>query len=79
VTIEDVNNRGHSIPRTLRGTNKALSDRQLQEAEAPGVSKEGLGISLEKLQIYLHLLQESVWVKSPFKLPDKNIPGQDSR
>jgi hypothetical protein len=52
VTTEEVNNRGHSIPRTLRGSNKALSDRQLQEAEAPGASEEGLGISLEKFIAY---------------------------
>jgi hypothetical protein len=52
VTTEEVNNRGHSIPRKLRGSNKALSGRQLQEAEAPGTSKEGLGISLEKFIDY---------------------------
>ena len=32
--------------------NKALSGRQLQEAEAPGASEEGLGISLEKFIAY---------------------------
>jgi hypothetical protein len=52
VTIEEVNNRGHSIPRTLQGSNKALSNRQLQEAEAPGASEEGLGISVEKFIAY---------------------------
>jgi hypothetical protein len=49
---EEVNNRGHSIPRKLRGSNKALSGRQLQEAEAPGALEEGLGISLEKFIVY---------------------------
>jgi hypothetical protein len=49
VTIEEVNNRGHNIPRKLRGSNKALSGRQLQEAEAIGALEEGLGISLEKI------------------------------
>jgi hypothetical protein len=49
---EEVNNRGHSIPRKLRGSNKVLSDRQLQEAEEPGASEEGLGISLEKFIAY---------------------------
>jgi hypothetical protein len=46
VTIEEVNNRGHNIPRKLRGSNKAIFGRQLQEAEAPGASEEGLGINL---------------------------------
>jgi hypothetical protein len=52
VTTEEANNRGHSIPCTLRGSNKALSDRQLQEAEVPGALEEGLGINLEKFIVY---------------------------
>jgi hypothetical protein len=52
VMTEEVNNRGHSIPRKLRGSNKALSDRQLQEAEASGASEEGLGISIGKFIAY---------------------------
>jgi hypothetical protein len=52
VTIEEVNNTGHNIPCKLRGNNKALSGRQLQEAEAPGASEEGLGTSLEKIIAY---------------------------
>jgi hypothetical protein len=52
VMTEEVNNRGHSIPRKLRGSNKALSGRRLQEAEAPGASEEGLGINLEKFIAY---------------------------
>jgi hypothetical protein len=52
VMIEEVNNKGHSIPCKLWGSNKALSGRQLQEAEAPGASEEGLGISLEKFIAY---------------------------
>jgi hypothetical protein len=52
VTTEEFNNRGHNIPRKLRGTNKALSGCQLQEAEVPGASEEGLGISLEKFIAY---------------------------
>jgi hypothetical protein len=36
VTKEEVNNRGHNIPRKLRGSNKAIFGHQLQEAEAPG-------------------------------------------
>jgi hypothetical protein len=46
---EEVNNKGHSIPRKLRGSSKVLSGRQLQGAEAPGASEEGLGISQEDL------------------------------
>jgi hypothetical protein len=46
------NDFGHSIPRKLRGSNKALSGRQLQEAEAPGASEEGLGINLGKFIAY---------------------------
>jgi hypothetical protein len=49
---EEVNNRGHNIPHKLQGNNKALSGRQLQEAEALGASKEGLGISLGKFITY---------------------------
>jgi hypothetical protein len=45
VTAEEVNNRGHNIPRKLWGSNKAIFGRQLQEAEAPGASEEGLGIT----------------------------------
>jgi hypothetical protein len=52
VTTEEVNNRGHNIPCKLHGSNKALSGRQLQEAEAPGASEEGLGINLEKFIAY---------------------------
>jgi hypothetical protein len=42
---EEINSRGRSILRKLRGSNKALSGRQLQEAEAPGASEEDLGTS----------------------------------
>jgi hypothetical protein len=52
MTIEEVNNRGHNIPCKLRGNNKALSGRQLQEAEAQGASEEGLGIILGKFIAY---------------------------
>jgi hypothetical protein len=52
VMTEEVNNRGHNIPRKLWGSNKALSGRQLQEAETPGASEEGLGISLEKILLF---------------------------
>jgi hypothetical protein len=49
---EEVSYRSHNILHNLRGNNKALSGRQLQEAEAPGASKEGLGISPEKFIAY---------------------------
>jgi hypothetical protein len=52
VTTEEVNNIGHNIPRKLRGSNKALSGRKLQEAEALGASEEGLGINLGKFIAY---------------------------
>jgi hypothetical protein len=45
MTTEEASNRGHNIPRRLRGSNKATFGRQLQGAEAPGASEEGLGIS----------------------------------
>jgi hypothetical protein len=49
---KEVSNRGHNIPRKLRGTNKAIFGRQLQGAEALGDWEEGLGISLEKFIAY---------------------------
>jgi hypothetical protein len=52
MTIEEVSNRGHNIPRKLRGSNKAIFGRQLQEAEAPGAPEKGLGISLENFIAY---------------------------
>jgi hypothetical protein len=52
MTREEVNSRGHNIPRKLWGSNKAIFGRQLQEAEAPGASEEGLGISPEKFIAY---------------------------
>jgi hypothetical protein len=52
------------------GNNKALSDHQLQGAEAPGASGEDLGISLERSTAYSvvrtrAILQECA--KSPFR------------
>jgi hypothetical protein len=52
VTTEEVNNRGHNTPHKLLGSNKAIFGRQLQEAEAPGASEEGLGISPKKFIAY---------------------------
>jgi hypothetical protein len=52
MTTDEVSNKGHNIPRKLQGSNKAIFGRQLQEAEAPGASEEGLGISPEKFIAY---------------------------
>jgi hypothetical protein len=49
---EEISCRGHSILHNLWGSNKALSGRQLQEAEAPGASKEDMGISPERSTSY---------------------------
>jgi hypothetical protein len=67
---EEVNNRGHSIPRKLQGSNKALSGRQLQEAEVSGASEEGLGISLENFIAYSMVRTRVILqgcVMSPFR------------
>jgi hypothetical protein len=52
VMAEEVNSRGRSILRKLRGSNKALSGRQLQEAEAPRASKEDMGTSPGRSTVY---------------------------
>jgi hypothetical protein len=52
VMTEEVSCRSHNILHNLWGSNKALSGRQLQEAETPGASEEGLGISPEKFIAY---------------------------
>ena len=82
---EEVNNRGHNIPRKLRGNNKAIFGCQLQEAEAPGASEEGLGINLERFTAYSvvrtrAILQECA--KSPSKSrrrSQKPKPGKVNR
>jgi hypothetical protein len=52
MTTGKVSSRGRSILPRLRGSNRAILGPQLQGAEAPGASEEGLGISLEKLIVY---------------------------
>jgi hypothetical protein len=52
MTIEEVSSRSHNIPRKFWGSNKAIYGRQLQEAEVPGASEEGLGINLGKFIAY---------------------------
>jgi hypothetical protein len=44
--------RGHNIPRKLRGSNKAIFGCRLQGAEAPGALEEGLGLNLGKFIAY---------------------------
>jgi hypothetical protein len=70
VMTKEVSCRGHSIPHNLRGSNKALSGHQLQEAEAPGASEEDMGISPGRSTAYFvvntrAILQECA--KSPSK------------
>jgi hypothetical protein len=70
MTIEEVSNRGHSIPRKLWGSNKAIFGRQLQGAEALGASKEGLGISPEKFIAYSVVRKRAILqgcAMSPFR------------
>jgi hypothetical protein len=52
VMTKEVSLRGHNIPHNLRGNSKAPSGHQLQGAEAPGASEEGLGIRLERFIAY---------------------------
>jgi hypothetical protein len=52
MTIGEVSSRGRNIPPRLRGSIRAILGLQLQGAEAPGASEEGLGISPEKFIAY---------------------------
>jgi hypothetical protein len=82
---EEANSRGRSILSKLRGSNKALSGRQLQEAEAPGASEEDMGTSPGRSIAYFMektsaIIQERV--KSPSKSKrrlQKPKPGKVSR
>jgi hypothetical protein len=70
VMTKEVSCIGHSIPHNHRGSNKALSGRQLQEAEALGASEEDMGISPGRSTAYFvvktrAILQECA--KSPSK------------
>jgi hypothetical protein len=70
MTTEEVSNRGHNIPRKLRGTNKAIFGRQLQGAEAPGASEEGLEVSPGKCIAYSVVRTRAILqgcAMSPFK------------
>jgi hypothetical protein len=52
MTTGEISSRGHNIPPRLRGSNRAILGPQLQGAEAPGASEEGLGISPGKFIVY---------------------------
>jgi hypothetical protein len=67
---EEVSCRSHNILHNLQGSSKALSGRQLQEAEAPGALEEDMGISPGRSTAYFvvktrTILQECA--KSPSK------------
>jgi hypothetical protein len=51
-TTKGASLRGHNTPHNLRGNNKVLSGHQLQGADAPGASEEGLGISRGRFTAY---------------------------
>jgi hypothetical protein len=82
---EEVSFRGCSILHNLRGSNKALFGRQLQEAEAPGASEEDMGTNPGRFTIYFvvktrAILQECA--KSPSKSrrrSQKPKPGKVNR
>jgi hypothetical protein len=62
--------RSHNIPPRLRGSNKAIFGRQLQGAEVPGASVEGLGISPGKFIAYSVVRTRSILqgcAMSPFR------------
>jgi hypothetical protein len=68
---EEVNSRGCSILRKLRGNNKALSGHQLQEAEAPGASEEDMGTSPGRSTAYF-VVNTRVTIQERVKSPSKN-------
>jgi hypothetical protein len=74
--IEEVSCRGRSILHSLwgsnlRGSNKALPGRQLQEAEAPGASKEDMGISPGRSTAYF-VVKTRVILQECAKSPSKS-------
>jgi hypothetical protein len=82
VTIEEVNNRGHNIPRKFWGSNKAIFGRRLQEAEALGPSEEGLGINLGKFITYSVVTTRAILqgcAMSPFRNKQKPQLSRTSR
>jgi hypothetical protein len=82
---EEVSYRGCSILHNLRGSNKVLFGRQLQEAEAPGALEEDMGTNPGRFTVYFvvktrAILQECA--KSPSKSRRrllKTKPGKVNR
>jgi hypothetical protein len=68
---EEVSYRGRSILHNLRGNNKALLGRQLQEAEAPRASEEDMGTSAEKSTAYSVVKTRAI-LQECAKLPSKS-------
>jgi hypothetical protein len=69
--IEEVNNRGRSILRKLRGSNKALSGRQLQETEAPRASEEDMATSPGRSTAYF-VVKTRTTIQERVKSPSKS-------
>jgi hypothetical protein len=70
LTIGEVSNKGHNIPLKLRGSNRTILGSQLQGAEAPGASEEGLGINPGKFTAYFVVRTRAILpgcAMSPFK------------
>jgi hypothetical protein len=70
MTTEEVSNRGSNIPPRVRDSNKAILGLQLQGAEAPGASVEGLWISLGKFIAYFVVRTRAILrecAMSPFR------------
>jgi hypothetical protein len=68
---EEVNSRGRSILCKLRGSNKALSGCQLQEAEASGASEEDMGTSPGKSTAYF-VVRTRATIQERVKSPSKS-------
>jgi hypothetical protein len=68
---EEVNSRGRSILRKLRGINKVFSGHQLQEAEAPGASEEDMGTSPGRSTAYF-VVKTRVTIQERVKSPSKS-------
>jgi hypothetical protein len=68
---EEVNSKDRSILRKLRDSNKALSGRQLQEAEALGASEEDMGTSPGKSTAYF-VVRTRATIQERVKSPSKS-------
>jgi hypothetical protein len=68
---EEINSRGHNILRKLRGSNKALSGRQLPEAAVLGASEEDMGTSPGRSTAYF-VVKTSATIQERVKSPSKS-------